>query len=136
MGLRHYPGYQEIRICEEHTRTTGCIPTTHERRSILPHVFKQHLHSCHFLCVTDTQSVAMDQHSELYNILWKQFVAYFPTNGTEEMYASERARAFSRNCLHAPQFQLSNQMTNFLHHQYYASGTHFRDVISHFLHTE
>jgi hypothetical protein len=85
MGLRHYPGYWEIRTCEEHTRTTDCIPTAHGQQSILPLVFKQHLHSCHVLRVTDTQSAAADQHSELYNILWTKFVAHFPTNGEEEM---------------------------------------------------
>jgi hypothetical protein len=48
----------------------------------------------------------------------------------------QSVRELSHKCFRVPQFQLSNQMTNSLHHQYYASGTRFRDAISHYLHTE
>jgi hypothetical protein len=61
MGLRHYPSYWEIRICEEHTRTAGCVPTTHESNQYRRLVFKRQLHSCHVFCATHTQSATLNQ---------------------------------------------------------------------------
>ena len=90
------PSMQSAWVCGI-TRGTGSsehVKSTHEPLAVFrPHTnSNQYCPSCPSssctvvtFCASDTQSVAMDQHSELYNILWKQFVAYFPTKEAEEM---------------------------------------------------